>query len=433
MKLMKRINPESLTNVKFEMRWKSLYATHTEIYEAQGLNMWRDCLPGTLLKEMAGKTAGETITNHFEPGGITSGYDPRKTFVVKLSQFNQHFISDKTIKPRIGRFYPKGLLQGVAGVFPQNFHPFRLVGVQNGQLEVDFNHPLAKAEIQLRTSIKKIGDRTAERGGRCHDWVEIIADGPGMQARWEDKPTEFLIDDQFRRADNSPDSVFYDQPRYVQHIDDTAIQVVGDLYGRLLKNGMRVLDLMSSWQTYIPSKLRLEKLTGLGLNREELDKNKILDDRVVYDLNADPTLPFESNEYDAVICTNSVEYLIHPELVFDELARVLRPDGLVIVIFSNRWFPPKVIQVWEELHEFERMGLILEYFQKTGKFKGLETYSVRGLPRPWNDKYFQEKRYSDPIYAVWGRKQFKPNKNKKQSAESAERRTSWNLKIFARV
>jgi SAM-dependent methyltransferase len=167
---------------------------------------------------------------------------------------------------------------------------------------------------------------------------------------------------------------------------------------------MRVLDLMSSWQSHIPSKLRLEKLTGLGLNREELNKNKLLNEWIVHDLNAKPILPFESNEYDAVICTNSIEYLIHPEAIFDEIVRVLRTNGLVIVIFSNRWFPPKVIQIWEELHEFERMGLILEYLRKDGKFNNLETYSVRGLPRPWDDKYFPEKRYSDPIYAVWGRK-----------------------------
>jgi SAM-dependent methyltransferase len=405
---MKRIDTESLANVTFEIQWKSLRATHTEIYEARGLNMWRDCIPETLLKELAGKTLGDIITTHFEPGVITSGYDPRKTFTVKLSQFNQGFIPDKIVKPRIGRFYPKGLLKGIAGVFPQNFHPFRLVGIQNGRLDVDFNHPLAEAEVQLRTSIKKIDLRKTELGGRCYDWAEIITDGPGMQARWEDRPTDFLIDDPFRRKDNSLDPVFYDRPRWVQHIDDTAIQVVEDFYSCLLKNGFRVLDLMSSWQSHIPSKLRLEKLTGLGLNREELDKNRILDNSVIHDLNADPTLPFENNEYDAVICTNSVEYLIHPEAVFDELARILRPNGLAIMIFSNRWFPPKVIQIWEELHEFERMGLVLEYFQKSGKFKDLETHSVRGLPRPWDDKYFSENPYSDPIYAVWGRKEFKP-------------------------
>ena len=258
---MKRINQESFANVKFEMQWESSRAMHTEIYEAQGLNIWRDCLPETLLKQMEGKSEGETITTYFEPGVLTSGYDPGKTFTVKLSQFNQHFIMEQTIEPRIGRFYPKGLLSGVAGVFPQNFQPFRLVSIQNGQLGVDFNHPLAKTAIQLRTSIKKISARKAERGGRCHDWVEVLTEGPGMQSRWENKPTDFFSDCPFHRKDNTPDPIFYKLPRLVQHIDYTAIQVVGDLYGQLLKSGMRVLDLMSSWQSHTPSKLRFEKLT----------------------------------------------------------------------------------------------------------------------------------------------------------------------------
>jgi hypothetical protein len=72
--------------------------------------------------------------------------------------------------------------------------------------------------------------------------------------------------------------------------------------------------------------------------------------------------------------------------------------------FSNRWFPPKSIRIWKELHEFERMGLVLEYFERTGRFQDLETFSMRGIPRPWDDKYFPQMRFSDPVYAVWGRK-----------------------------
>ena len=401
-KLMRRINSESLANVKFEMRWKSANAKHTDVYEAQGLNMWRDWLPEALLKELSGKTAGETVTNDFEPGAITSGYDPRHSSDIKFNQFNRHFIPDETIEPRQGRFYPKGLLKGIAGVFPQNFHPFRIVDVQNGKLGVDFNHPLAKTAVQLRTHVRAVGAGTAERGGRSHDWLEIITDGPGRQARWKNKPTDFFSGHPFGRKDESPDRIFYAQPRLVQHLDDTAIQGVKDLYGQFLRDGMRVLDLMSSWQSHIPSNLRLEKLTGLGLNRKELEENEDLNDRVVHDLNATPALPFETGEFDAVICTVSVEYLIHPETVFNELVRVLRPDGLLIVTFSNRWFAPKAIRIWEKLHDFERVGLVLEYFSQTGRFKNLETYSLRGLPRPWDDKYFPEKRYSDPIFAVWG-------------------------------
>ena len=83
---------------------------------------------------------------------------------------------------------------------------------------------------------------------------------------------------------------------------------------------------------------------------------------------------------------------------------------LTVLVFATsamsavitRWFPEKVINIWNDLHEFERMGLVMEYFQKSKLFKDLETYSIRGLPRPTDDKYFPELMDSDPIYAVWG-------------------------------
>jgi hypothetical protein len=50
------------------------------------------------------------------------------------------------------------------------------------------------------------------------------------------------------------------------------------------------------------------------------------------------------------------------------------------------------------------MGLVLEYFIRSGGFKNLQTYSIRGLPRPHDDKYFPDLPFSDPIFAVWGQK-----------------------------
>jgi SAM-dependent methyltransferase len=90
--------------------------------------------------------------------------------------------------------------------------------------------------------------------------------------------------------------------------------------------------------------------------------------------------------------------------VFEEVARVLRDEGYFIITFSNRWFPTKAIKIWKELHEFERMGMVLDYFIRSGGFKGLQTYSFRGLPRPHDDKYFPDQWYSDPVYVVWGQK-----------------------------
>ena len=190
----------------------------------------------------------------------------------------------------------------------------------------------------------------------------------------------------------------------MQHIDATAIEMVKNTYGRFLKDSMQVLDLMSSWQSHLPENLNLGRIVGLGLNERELKKNSQLTELVVQDLNVNPRLPFESNSFDVVICSVSVEYLIDPLAVFEEVSRVLRTDGHFIVTFSNRWFPTKAIKIWTELHEFERMGMVLEYFLRAGGFKALQTYSIRGLPRPHDDRYFPDLAYSDPVYAVWGQK-----------------------------
>lgn len=140
------------------------------------------------------------------------------------------------------------------------------------------------------------------------------------------------------------------------------------------------------------------------MNAEELAANPILAERVVQDLNAEPTLPFTDGSFDAVVCTVSVEYLTRPFEVFREVSRVLRPGGIFLITFSNRWFPPKAILLWEGIHELERPALVLEYFLESGGFTDLETWSLRGLPRPADDKYAEQLALSDPIYGVWGRR-----------------------------
>ena len=107
----------------------------------------------------------------------------------------------------------------------------------------------------------------------------------------------------------------------------------------------------------------------MGLNDLELKKNSRLSEHVVQDLNLSPVLPFESDSFDAVVCTVSVEYLTKPLAIFEEVSRVLRTDGYFIVTFSNRWFPTKAIRIWKELHEFERLGMVLEYFIRSGGYK----------------------------------------------------------------
>ncbi|NTV43429.1 MAG: class I SAM-dependent methyltransferase [Syntrophobacteraceae bacterium] len=115
-------------------------------------------------------------------------------------------------------------------------------------------------------------------------------------------------------------------------------------------------------------------------------------------------LPFHDNTHHGVVCTVSVEYLTRPFEVFEEINRVLKPGGHFIVTFSDRWFPPKVVRIWREIHEFERIGLVTEYFLASGKYGNIETFSIRGLPRPTDDKHYGERGVSDPVFCVAGAK-----------------------------
>jgi SAM-dependent methyltransferase len=102
------------------------------------------------------------------------------------------------------------------------------------------------------------------------------------------------------------------------------------------------------------------------------------------------------------VCTASIEYLRNPAAVVAEVRRVLKPGGVFIVTFSDRWFPTKAVKVWSELHPFERLGWVLAVLQGAG-FTDLHSETRRGLQRPQEDKYIEQRLYSDPLFAAWGR------------------------------
>jgi SAM-dependent methyltransferase len=388
------IDSKSLATLHASLAWQSTFAKHVETFYVP-LNVWRELelLPSALARPLLRQRAGAVITASFTPGSLVSDHSASRIKLVPQDSF-----AHGQRPPRLGRFYPRGLLLGYA----QNPLPFRCTAFNSDGFLADLNHPLAKQPLELKVTVADVHNKRSDTGGECRDWLQIICDGPGMQARESTTPTDFFFDDPFARADAQDDTRFYEKPRLVNHIDDQADAIIRGLYGRLLKPGARVLDLMSSWNSHLSDTLELAKVTGLGLNREELVKNPRLTDNVVHDLNSNPVLPFGDQELEAVICTVSVEYLIHPEEIFQEVARILKPGGLFIHTFSNRWFPPKVIKIWTELMEWERPGLVLEYFLRSGAYDQLQTFSARGWPRPANDRYFPQVPLSDPVYAVWG-------------------------------
>ncbi len=401
---MKRIDADSLASITFSARWRNNGTIHTDAYYAQRVNFWRDILPSSMQEGLMTARAGDTVEIEIPADAVIPPYNDRKIKSLNASQFDPSHVSGQSVIPRFGRFYPQGMLKGVSGVYKENMTPFRCIGITKRGLVGDLNHPLAGRELVLTADVHDVREKFEERGGTVYDWAEIALSGAGMQDRWRKQPTDFFEDHSFDRADGAADADFYSRPRMVNHIDDVAIDHIRQLYSRLLKPGTQVLDLMSSWTSHLPENLELERVAGLGMNAEELAANSRLSDYQVHDLNRFPRLPYSDREFEAVICTVSVEYMTQPLYVFEDVRRILKPGGVFVLTFSNRWFPPKAVRIWTMLHEFERMGLVLEYFYRTGGYANFETYSISGFPRPEHDRYYPRIKAADPVFAVWGYK-----------------------------
>jgi SAM-dependent methyltransferase len=193
----------------------------------------------------------------------------------------------------------------------------------------------------------------------------------------------FFRGNSFSRDDESPDSLFYAQPRFVTHIDDGAIAAVTQLYREFLPASGDILDLMSSWISHLPSEIQYRQITGLGMNREELAANPRLHRYVVHDLNQHPTLPFENASFDAVTICVSIDYLIHPVPVLREMARVVRIGGPIVITFSNRCFPTKVIRAWLETNDAGRVAIVKALLKESGTWRDIEALDrspARGDP-----------------------------------------------------
>ena len=200
--------------------------------------------------------------------------------------------------------------------------------------------------------------------------------------------------DHYRREDEAPDHYFYSQPRLVVHIDDSAIEAIGEFFAGYLPEAGWILDLMSSWRSHMPERFSGRKLVGLGLNGVEMAENPQLDHRVIHDLNLNPVLPFREASFDAAVVTVSVQYITRPVQLFRQVARVLRAGASFHVIYSNRMFPTKATALWKSLSDADRANLVSAYFRYAGGWEEPETRDIS--PRPGF--------YTDPVLVVSARK-----------------------------
>lgn len=210
-----------------------------------------------------------------------------------------------------------------------------------------------------------------------------------------------LKPEQRNKLDNSDDLAFYSSPRFVTHVDEGFIQQLTDLYREKLQPGTRILDLMSSWVSHLPEEMEFSHVEGQGMNEDELAKNPRLNHYFIQNLNKEPKLPLADQDFDAVLCTVSVQYLQYPEAIFSEIYRILKPSGIAIVSFSNRMFYQKAITAWRDGTDASHIQLVKSYFHSVPGFSQPELISNQGKISAF-PSFLQMLGMgsSDPFYAI---------------------------------
>jgi SAM-dependent methyltransferase len=169
---------------------------------------------------------------------------------------------------------------------------------------------------------------------------------------------EVLNNYQRKKLDESNDEEFYSDPKFVYHLDANFRKCLSDLYESEIDDHARVLDLMSSWDSYLPKCKNYRKVIGHGLNEKELQKNKIFDSYWIQNFNLSQEIPLDNESIDFCLMVAAWQYLQYPENLTKEIARILSCQGKIIIAFSNRAFWHKAPNIWTSSNEKERVKYV---------------------------------------------------------------------------
>ena len=204
---------------------------------------------------------------------------------------------------------------------------------------------------------------------------------------------EVLSNYQRQKLDESNDENFYSDPKFVYHLDANFRNYLSNIYKNELKDNSTVLDLMSSWDSYLPTEIKYKKVIGHGLNKKELEKNKNLNSFWIQNFNSSQKIPLDSGSIDYCLMVAAWQYLQYPENLAKEIARILSDTGKILVSFSNRAFWHKAPNIWttsteEERLKYVRKVLISNGFKEPRIIKKFNINTFNFLPFLKSDPFY---------------------------------------------
>lgn len=149
----------------------------------------------------------------------------------------------------------------------------------------------------------------------------------------------------------------------MSHLFNTRLVRVTELLSEL-KTG-KVLDI-GCGPAFIGDKFRDGKIEYYGLDLsqhmiEECVNHFGVDPQFHFVLGSIESLPFPDNHFDAVLCLGALEYIRDEQAAFDEITRVLKPQGLFVVTMQNGYSPYRLWQrfvYWKAKNLFQKINNI---------------------------------------------------------------------------
>ncbi|MBP7119004.1 class I SAM-dependent methyltransferase [Candidatus Woesebacteria bacterium] len=178
--------------------------------------------------------------------------------------------------------------------------------------------------------------------------------------REENINTKEYFDDQF--DDKPVDKVnLLRQEKYLEHV----------------KNGDKVVEL-GCGLSYFPEMARLHGAYSYGLDFSEKAVNKLIESfpKTKFVIGDATKTPFDNAEFDVVVSGEVLEHIEVPQTLIDEMARICRPGGKIIISTPHLEFDdPEHIWEFDEKDLQEMMGKYGETkveTLKSTKFPGRE-------------------------------------------------------------
>jgi len=110
---------------------------------------------------------------------------------------------------------------------------------------------------------------------------------------------------------------------------DKQISIVQNIVDEMLASGdtVRVLEAGCGSRSFIQFGPKAY-LAGIDISREQLQKNTLLQEKILGDIQ---TFPLSPDSFDIIICWDVLEHLPHPENALGNFLRAVRPGGIIVL------------------------------------------------------------------------------------------------------